>query len=244
MYNNTEAALKQQIITAVPGTFINEVKDEMFGFATISVLTILTHLHTTYGQLTTDDLDLNMATLHKEWNPTQPIEDLFEQIQKCRAFADETDPNSEKTAVRAAIANLEKTGLFSDAIRDWRKRPVVEHTIIILRTTFTAADKEPQRLQTSAGAGYHTSAAAITKQHVQPTLTPANNSTQMYYCWSHGYSSNKDHHSGNCQFPAPGHRADSTVFNILGGCNYIRRRRNEVGVYIKPKTTTTPAPQS
>lgn len=237
-YYNTEAAIKQQIIAAVPSTFINEVRDDMLGFATVSVLKILTHLHTTYGALTTDDLDTNMSNLHKDWNPTQPLEDLFEQIRKCREFAKATDPISESTAVRAIISNLEKTGLFTDAIRDWRKRPTVDHTLLNLKLDFTEADRERQRKQTTSKAGYHTSAAAITK-HTPPTAptSGSNNSTMMYYCWSHGYSSNQEHHSGNCKFPAPGHRTEATVCNMLGGCNFIRRRRNEIQVYTKPKTT-------
>jgi hypothetical protein len=80
----------------------------MLGFANISVLTILTHLDTTYGNLTTDDLDLNMANMHQDWSPSTPLEALFEQIRKCRAFVEDTDPISESTAVRAIIQNLEK----------------------------------------------------------------------------------------------------------------------------------------
>lgn len=240
-YYNTEAAIKQQIIAAVPGTFINEVRDDMLGFANISVLTILNHLHNTYGKLTTDDLDANMSTLHKDWSPTQPLEDLFEQVRKCREFALGTDPISEKTAVRAIIANLEKTGIFTDAIRDWRKLPTVEHTLPNLKVHFTEADRERQRLQTSTGAGYHSSAAAITNKKPTPATQSNNTSNQMYYCWSHGYSPNNEHDSTNCKFPAPGHRVEATVCNMLGGCNFIRRRRNELQVYIKPKPTTQPA---
>jgi hypothetical protein len=41
---------------------------------------------------------------------------------------DDHDPISEVTAVRKTLSTLEKTGVFSKAIRDWRKRPDVEWT--------------------------------------------------------------------------------------------------------------------
>jgi hypothetical protein len=241
-YNTTEAAIKKLLITAVPATFINHVRDEMLGFANISVLTILTHLDTTYGKLTTDDLDLNMANMHQDWNPSTPLETLFEQIRKCRAFAADTDPISESTAVRAIIQNLEKTGAFTDAIRDWRKRADVDKTLANLRTDFTHADRERQRHLTSQSAGYHNSAVALQNIALSATTPPTTNSRTLaiaqkptyHYCWSHGYGPNQDHTSASCKFPAVGHRNDATVLNMLGGCNIIHRKRGEQGVFVKP----------
>jgi hypothetical protein len=227
-YTNTETAIKKLIIAAVPPTFINQVRDEMLGFSNISVLTILNHLHQTYGKLTTDDLDLNTENLHREWSPDHPLEDLFEQVRQCQAFAAETDPISDPTAVRAIIHNLEKSGLFTDAIRDWRKRTDADKTLQNLRIDFTQADRERQRQLTTTTAGYHHAAVALAA-----TNAPRANNT-LYYCWSHGYGPNSDHTSTTCKFPAPGHRPDSTVQNMLGGCNYIHRQRNEVGIYIRP----------
>ena len=245
-YNNTEAAIKKQILTAVPLTFINQIRDEMLGFANVKVLTILQHLDDTYGTLTTDDLDNNMALLHKEWSPAQPLEDLFEQIRLCRVFAHDTDPISEKTAVRAAIQNLEKTGLFLETLRDWRRRTPAQQSLANLRLDFTEADRERQRTTTAVSAGYHSASLAASQQLPAPHTAAAATNTQQqttptyHYCWSHGYGPNANHRSDNCTFPQPGHRSEATFFNMLGGCNIIHRKRNEAIVYKKTIPSTKP----
>jgi hypothetical protein len=63
--------------------------------------------------------------------------------------------------VRAALANLEASGLFGDAIRDWRKRPTVEKTLANFTKDFKQADAERQRQQTTEGASYHQLAATV-----------------------------------------------------------------------------------
>jgi hypothetical protein len=137
VYTAVEANLKRQLITAVPATFIDELSDEVFGFANTTTLNMLMHLDTTYGNITANDLDENLKNLHRTWSAEQPIEDLWKQIRKCRTFAAPTDPISEPTAVRAGLQNLEKSGLFTDAIRDWRKRPIHLADIIAAKYKMT-----------------------------------------------------------------------------------------------------------
>jgi hypothetical protein len=226
----TEAALKKQLIQAVPLAFISQIQDDLLGFAPITTLEILTHLDTTYGTLTTDDLDRNITQLHKDWNPTEPLETLFQQIRKCIIFAATTDPISEPTAVRAGLSNLQKSGLFTDALRDWRKRPTAEHTFDNFRLHFTLADQERHRSPTTRSAGYHTPSAnaAITSTPPTESLTPA------FYCWSHGLGYNPSHTSPNCRSPAPGHQKQATLSNMCGGCATIQRKRGETAVYVRP----------
>ena len=57
------------------------------------------------------------------------------------------------------------------------------------------------------------------------TLTPGTTGTSkaakykpLYYCWTHGYSTNPQHTCPTCRFKAQGHRADATAENRLGGC--------------------------
>jgi hypothetical protein len=246
-FKATEAALKKQLLEAVPSTYINKLKHKTLGFANVTTLQIIEHLVTTYGTLTTDDLDKNIALLHKEWSPTTPIEDLFEQIRVCREFAADTDPISESTAVRAALMNIEKTGLFSDAIRDWRKRADADKTMANFITDFTLADAERHRQITTQGAGYHHSAsAAIRVPNVAPhgSTNSTNIATTLYYCWTHGAGQNKEHTSATCKAPQTGHRCEATLINMLGGNNLIHRQRGEKQVFVPPprKTpTATPA---
>jgi hypothetical protein len=178
LYTLTEAKLKQQVLQAVPTTYTNALKDKFIGFANVSTLDILTHLHNDYGKITTHDLDLNIKKLHLKWSPTNPIEDLFDQIQSCREFAINADPIYEKLAVRAGVSNLDSSGVFGDAIRDWRKQPELQHTMVNFIADFKLADARRQRQLTIKTAGYHNLAAKTTPN----TKTPKT----FYYCWSHG----------------------------------------------------------
>ena len=236
IYKTTEATLKKQILEAVPATYVNKLKNKALGFANVTTLQLIEHLVSTYGTITTDDLDRNMALLHKEWSPTEPIEDLFEQIRMCQEFASAKDAISEATAVRAGLANLEKTGLFADAIRDWRKRADADKTMDNFIADFSDADAERHRKITTKSAGYHHTAAAATKA---PTSTPVGsnnttNGTSLFYCWTHGAGHNKDHTSATCKAPQAGHRAEATIHNMLGGNNLIHRQRGEKQVFVPP----------
>jgi hypothetical protein len=185
------------------------------------------------------NLDINMKNLHKEWSPANPIEDLFEQIRACREFAINNDPISEAMAVRAGISNLESSGVFGDAIRDWRKRPEQQHTMQNFISDFKLADAERQRQLTTKSAGYHNLAAKM-------TTTPESNTTStmtntLYYCWTHGAGPNSKHTSSTCTAPTPGHRHEACLTNMLGGNNIIHRRRGEVQVFV-PKRNQNPTP--
>jgi hypothetical protein len=57
--------------------------------------------------------------------------------------------------VRAAITNLESSGVFTDAIRDWRKLYNIDHTMDNMISHFQKADAERQRQLTTKTAGYH-----------------------------------------------------------------------------------------
>jgi hypothetical protein len=172
----------------------------------VTTLQILQHLNTIYGQITTHDLDLNMKKLHKEWSPANPIEDLFEHTVN-------NDPISEAMAVRSGVTDLEASGVFGDAIPDWRKRHEIEHTMVNFISVFKKADAKRQRQLTTKSAGYHHIAAETTT--TSDINTTSNTSTALFYCWTHGAGPNANHKSHNCNMPAPGHRHEATLTNML-----------------------------
>jgi hypothetical protein len=228
-YFSMRNILKKQLIAAVPDIYIYCLSDDQFGFAMISVLQLLEHLDITYGAMTYHQLSVNHDNLHRQWNGSQPIEDLWAQIRICRIIAADVEPISEATAVRVGFQNLENTGLFFEASRDWRKRPLVEWTLLNLQTDFNLANTERKQQLTAKSASYNDCRNVRTP--APPTVTPAAIPTTLYYCWSHGAGRNHQHTSETCQFPAPGHRTESTIGNMLGGCNTIQRRRGEIGIY-------------
>jgi hypothetical protein len=155
VYKSTEAALKKLLLETVPNTYINKLKGKSLGFANVTTLQLIEHLVTTYDTITTHNLNKNIAMLHKDWSPSIPIEDLFTQIRVCREFALTNDAILESTTVRAGLMNLEKTGVFTNAIRDWRKLGDAQKTMDTFISHFTTADAERHCLITTKTAGYH-----------------------------------------------------------------------------------------
>ncbi|CAB9519302.1 hypothetical protein SEMRO_1007_G230400.1 [Seminavis robusta] len=147
-------ALKKQLLEAIPDTFTNTLKNDLFGYANVSVLALLEHLDTTYGKVDRVDLKDNIDRMNAKWSPTQPIEDLFTQIEAAKQFAKDHDPITEMTTIIAATTNLTNSGVFTQAIREWDNKEDTDHTWKKLELHFKKADKERRRTLTAAEVGY------------------------------------------------------------------------------------------
>ena len=77
LYQNVRTALVNQISAAVEPTFLEILCDVDFGFADVEPYTLLTHLKTTYGTLTGQELENNRTRLSDAWDTTSPIETLW-----------------------------------------------------------------------------------------------------------------------------------------------------------------------
>ncbi|CAB9500905.1 hypothetical protein SEMRO_95_G049160.1 [Seminavis robusta] len=238
IYKATEVALKKQLLEAVPDTFTKTLKHEMYGYAQTTVLAVLTHLDTTYGSVDAEDLNANMLRMEANWSPSQPIKDLYNQIKDAQKFAADHDPITDKLAVRSAIKNLEKSGVFTDALKDWRKMTTAEQeSFVNLESHFTAADKERRRVLTTKEMGYANKATELDNTTNRHMAAKANDTEgdPMYYCWSHGLGPNSKHTSATCSKKLPGHCDKANQSNMLGGCCVIRRRDGEKAVYRRPQ---------
>jgi hypothetical protein len=78
--NIVEATLMHQLLKAVPETHMAKLRNPRMGFSNVSCLDILTHLRTTYGIVTPEDLKLNLKNLGHQWGPEQPLSHLWDQI--------------------------------------------------------------------------------------------------------------------------------------------------------------------
>ena len=100
-----------QLLAAVNNEYVNELSDQLWGYGKVTILQLLTHLRTTYGMITPDQLDENAATLDREWNPDDLLERLWQHVREYGSFAHTgTDEILEGAAVRKTLIILEKTG--------------------------------------------------------------------------------------------------------------------------------------
>jgi hypothetical protein len=86
-YNNVDQEIKKLLIEAFNDAYINALSDEIVGYANCTSLQILTHLLAFYALIAPTELMHNYEHLNTPYDPNQPIETLFQQIQDARAFA-------------------------------------------------------------------------------------------------------------------------------------------------------------
>jgi hypothetical protein len=79
-YTSVQQALKKQIISVFEPMYLDILNDNMVGFANISARDMLDHLFSTYGKITTVDLEINFEHMRGAWDTQQPAESLFKQI--------------------------------------------------------------------------------------------------------------------------------------------------------------------
>jgi hypothetical protein len=119
-YHNVNQAIKKFIIESFDDAYLNALSDEIVGYANGTPLQLLTHLLTYYAMIAPTELTQNYERLNTPYDPNQPIETLFQQIQEARAFAVAAgQPCDAAIIVNVAYTIVFNTGLFPDACRAW-----------------------------------------------------------------------------------------------------------------------------
>jgi hypothetical protein len=66
--------------------YLEIINDNMVGYADISPRDMLDHLFETYDNITAVDLEVNFDHMRRPWDPHQPVESLFNQMQDCADY--------------------------------------------------------------------------------------------------------------------------------------------------------------
>jgi hypothetical protein len=83
-----QQALKNRIISVFERMYLDVLNDNMVGFSNISARDLLDHLFGTYGNITAVDLEISVEHMRRAWDPQQPVEYLFKQIQDCADYSE------------------------------------------------------------------------------------------------------------------------------------------------------------
>ena len=120
------------------------------------------HVVTVLCDVLIGDLEANEDSLATDWNPSTPTETVFDNANKCRAFALVAgDAISEAKVVQTLIKVFEKSGALADAVKDWKKKTAAEQTIAAIRTHFRVYNWRLIKDSTAASQqGYGTANAA------------------------------------------------------------------------------------
>jgi hypothetical protein len=103
------------------------------------------------------ELKQNNERLNTPYDPNQPIETLFQQIQDARAFAVALgQPYGDATIVNVAYTLVFNTGLFPGAYLAWQSRAIAAKTWEQFKIDFATAHREFRLTnQTAQQSGFH-----------------------------------------------------------------------------------------
>jgi hypothetical protein len=156
-YHNVDQAIKKLLIEAFDDAYLNALSDEIVGYTNCTSLQILTHLLTYYAMIAPTELTQNYERLNTTYDPNQPIETLFQQIQDARAFAVAGgQPYGAEMIVNMAYTLVFSTGMYPDACRAWQSRAIADKTWAQFKIDFATAHREFRLTnQTAQQSGFH-----------------------------------------------------------------------------------------
>jgi hypothetical protein len=125
---------------------------------------MLDHLSISYGIITTADIDQNFETMCKAWDPQQPVETLFKQIQDCVDFVEAGGVAiGAAQKLSSAYSKIFKSGKFNSACRRWDEKVEAEKTWNNFKTHFAAAYRRHIHIQGETVGARRFSNAAVTQ---------------------------------------------------------------------------------
>jgi hypothetical protein len=156
-YHNVDHAIKTMIPKDFDDAYLNALSDGIVSYANCASLDLLAHLLTFYAMIAPTELTQNYERLNTPYDPNQPIETLFQQIQDARAFAVAGgQPYGNAMIVNVAYTLVFNTGLFPDACQAWQSRAIVGKTWAQFKIDFATANLEFQPTnQTAQQSGFH-----------------------------------------------------------------------------------------
>jgi hypothetical protein len=128
--------------------YIELLNDDLVGFANTTSRDMLDHLFLSYGSIEAVDIEQSFENMYKAWDPQQPVETLFKQIQDCVDFT-EDDGFTIRTAQKllSAYSKIFKSGKFNSACRRWDENFEAEKTWNNFKIHFAAAYHQHRKMQ-------------------------------------------------------------------------------------------------
>jgi hypothetical protein len=124
------------------------LNENMVGYANISARDMLDHLFETYGNITAVDLEINFEHMLRAWDPQQPVETLFKQIQDCAEYWEAGGvPIGPSQQINVGHAKIFATGNFMSVCRRWNEKLTTQKTWTHFKSHFAAAHRQHKQMQ-------------------------------------------------------------------------------------------------
>jgi hypothetical protein len=133
--------------------YVDVLNDKMDGFANISAREMLDHLFSTYGKITAIDRKINFEHMRWAWDPQQPLEWLFKQIQECADYYEAGGVLiGHPQQFNVGYAKTFATGHFMSACRWWNDKHLIDKTWKQFKFHFATADRQHEQMQGESAA--------------------------------------------------------------------------------------------
>jgi hypothetical protein len=102
--------------------------------------------------------------MRRAWDPQQPVESLFKQIQDCADYSEAGGVLiGHPQQINVGYAKIFATGHLMSVCRRWNEKHAIEKTWTQFKSHFAAAHPQHKQIQSesAATAGYHSANAAI-----------------------------------------------------------------------------------
>jgi hypothetical protein len=165
-YHNVDQAIKKLIIEAFDDAYLNALSNKVVGYANCTSLDLLTDLSTLYAMIAPTEVTQNYERLNTTYDPNQPIETLFQQIQDARAFSVAGgQPYGVAISINIAYTLLFNTGLYPDTCRAWQSRAIAAKTRAPFKIDLATAHREFSLTnQTAQQSGFHSANMMIEQE--------------------------------------------------------------------------------
>jgi hypothetical protein len=134
---------RNQFASAINNLYNAILDDPIRGLNGTDLRTLVTHILTTYAQISQPDLDDNLMDFNTGINIILPLAVYTRKQEKCQVFAhDASVPISDATMVTTGTKHALTTGNMTLAWRKWKRPPIADHTWPNWKAHWTAAFAE------------------------------------------------------------------------------------------------------
>lgn len=146
---NVEAALRQQIVSAIEDKYLKAIRNRTTNAITMSVSDIImVHLFGTYGSIDPDKLETEEKKVKEAtYDPREPIDELYLMIEDLVDMSEAANcPYTQNQTINMGYIILRRTGQFTDSLKTWIRKAQNQKTWINFKVHFSTAQRELKQL--------------------------------------------------------------------------------------------------
>ena len=121
--------LKHILLNAFEEVYFKGKRNRHTWYNTTTLIEMIKYLYNNYGIISPEELEENDRRMREAYDPTKPIENLFEQMEEAVEYADAGGAAyNDKQILSRVYLLVRNTGMYNDTCREWRKTASVQQT--------------------------------------------------------------------------------------------------------------------